>query len=139
MTDAQELRGMQLPPPDLSEAYRELPKPWQVGAVLLADRILAAAYAEDVRSCAMTIADDLEAGAVRGMTLGEYVVEAAAGHPRTVDLRRALDALKYSPSERLPIPAPEVLSVRNRAVALFEADVTDALAAMGVAVPDDET
>ena len=104
MTGAPELKGMQLPPPDLAKAYAQLPKPWQVGAVLLADRILAAAYADDVLSCAVRIAQDLQGGAVRGMTLPEYVDEAAAGHPRVVDTRRALHCLAYSPSVRLPVP-----------------------------------
>jgi len=134
MGGANELRGMQLPPPDLSVAYAQLPKPWKVGAVLLADRILAAAYADDVRSCAMTIAEDLAAGAVRGMTLEEYVDEACAGHARVVDLRRALDVFKYSPSMGPFWPALAGLTLSELCVQLFAQDVQDQLAAMGVAL-----
>jgi hypothetical protein len=142
MTDAKPLRGMQLPPPDLAEAYAGLPKPWQVGAVLLADRLLAAAYAEDVRSCAVTIADDLADGAVRGMTLGEYVEEATEGHPRVVDRRRALQVLCYSPhggpADPFGGPVEETHSLADRAAGLFRLDVEDRLRALGVAVRDDD-
>lgn len=137
MTGASEPRGMQLPPPDLGEAYAGLPRPWQVGAVLLADRILAAAYAQDVRRCAMTIAADLEAGAVRGMTLPEYVDEAVGGHPRTVDVRRALQALAYS-AHAGPWPAGARLSLFDAALRCFRSDVQAALFAMGVAMDDPE-
>ena len=137
MTGAKELRGMQLPPPDLAEAYAQLPKPWQVGAVLLADRILAAAYADDVRSCAETVAADLEAGAVRGMTLEEYLDEATEGHPRVVDVRRALQVLCYSPhggpADPFGWPVEETHSLADRAAGLFRLDVEEALRAMGVA------
>ena len=137
MTDANALRGMQLPPPDLAEAYAQLPKPWQIGAVLLADRILAAAYADDVRRCAVTIAQDLQDGAVRGMTLPEYMDEAAAGHPRVWDVRRALQVLAYS-AHAGPWPAPVRIDLQDQAGALFRLDVQDQLAAIGIAINGDD-
>jgi len=123
-------RGMQLPPPDLSEAYAQLPPPWRVGAVLLADRLLAAAYLEDVRWVAQLVLEDAREGAIRGMTLAEYLDDATAAHPRVVDRRRALDVLKYSPSVELPIPAEEDLPMPERARLLFRLDVAAALRAM---------
>ena len=132
MGSASSPRGMQLPPPDLSGAYAQLPHTWKIGAVLLADRLLAAAYAEDVRWVATKIRDDCQSGALRGVTVGEYCEELTEGHARVVDRRRALDVLKYSPSVELPLPAQELIPMPNRARLLFRLDVEDALAAMGI-------
>ncbi len=130
-------RGMQLPPPDLSAAYAQLPGAWRVGAVLLADRLLAAAYAEDIRQTCLMIRQDLESGAVKGMTVAEYLDDETAAHPRVIDRRRALDVLKYSPSVELPLPAEEDVPLPERARLLFRLDVAAALRAMGIAIPDE--
>ena len=71
---------------------------------------------------------------MRGMTLLDYVDEAAVGHPRVVDRRRALQVLCYSPNEA-PLSPHEALSMPGAAAEVFRLDVLDALAAMGVA-PD---
>jgi hypothetical protein len=137
-------RGMQLPPPDLSQAYAGLPHAWQIGAVLLADRVLAAAYMEDVRWVAQVVLKDAREGAGapgRGKTVAEYLDDETAAHPRVVDRRRALDVLKYSPSVELPLPAEEDVPMPERARLLFRLDVAAALRGMatrGPAGPDGE-
>jgi hypothetical protein len=103
MREPQEGGWPQLPPPDLSEGYAGLPRGWKVGAVLLADRILAAAYREDVCEVASRVQRDVEQGAVRGMTLEEYIDEATEGHQRVVDINKALQCLQYSPAAQAPL------------------------------------
>jgi len=127
---------MQLPPPDLAGAYASWPEVWQLGAVEVARRLLAAAYAHDVQTTADRVATDLRDGAVRGMTLSEYVEDECAAHRRVTDYRLALDVLAHSPNAPQP-PAEELVPMPDRAALLFRLDVEDALAAMGIAVDDE--
>lgn len=113
MTTANEGGWPVLPLPDLSESYAGLPQSWKTGAVLLANRLLAAAYRHDVLEVVERVQRDVEAGAVRGMTAEEYLEEATEGHPRVVDTNKALQCLQYSPAAQraaLGARAPETSS-----------------------------
>ena len=130
-----------LPPPDLSETYAQLPQTWRIGAVLLADRILAAAYRQDVLEVAARIAHDAQAGAVRGQTLYEYLVEATEAHPRVVDANKALQVLQYSPrAQQGTAHFGDLLvhvGLQKWVAQLFRRDVEDALRNLGLEVDDD--
>lgn len=102
MTDANEPEAGWpiLPPPDLSETYASWPRSWQTGAVLLANRLLAAAYRAAVLAAATEIAGLVEANAVPEMTVAEYLDERTAGDRQVVDTTLALQCLQYSPGAR---------------------------------------
>lgn len=122
-----------LPPPDLSETYAQLPQTWKTSAVLLANRLLAAAYRADVMAVVEQVVRDVEAGAIRGMTIGDYLDEQTEGHPRVVDYPRALQCLAYSPANAAaPLLPGEVSNVTRLATTCFRADVEAELEARGV-------
>jgi hypothetical protein len=130
MTTANEPSWPVLPPPDLSDAYADLPQSWKTGAVLLANRLLAAAYRADVLEVVERVVRDVEAGAIRGMTIDDYLDEQTEGHPRVVDINLALQCLQYS-------PAPQELwagrvRVPEAARVCFRADVEAEFEARGV-------
>lgn len=134
MTTANEGGWPVLPPPDLSDAYAELPQSWKIGAVLLANRLLAAAYRADVLEVVERVVRDVEAGAVRGMTVEDYVEEQTEGHRRVVDVNLALQCLQYSPA---PYGWQEELwagrmRVPEAARVCFQSDVEAELEARGV-------
>ena len=119
-----------LPLPDLSESYADLPQSWKIGAVLLANRLLAAAYRADVMEVVERITRDVEAGLVRGMTVEDYLEEATEGHPRVIDLNKALQALQYSPAAgamKNAIAAGGTGDVLKHARAAFRQDVEQEL------------
>lgn len=113
-----------LPPPDLSETYAQLPQSWKTGAVLLANRILAAAYRADVLQVVEQVLRDVESGAIRGMTIDDYLEEQTEAHPRVVDINLALQCLIYSPHSPSDIARRELL---RAARAAFRADVESEL------------
>lgn len=131
MTDANEGGWPVLPPPDLSEAYADLPQSWKTGAVLLANRLLAAAYRADVLEVVEQVVRDVEAGAIRGMTVADYLEEQTEGHPRVVDVNKALQTLQYSPAAQA-LGTGELGLLRRLARAAFRADVEAELEARGV-------
>ena len=94
-----------LPPPDLADFFVQLPPPWKIAAVELAQRILAAAYRADVVAAADAVAGDADRGAVEGMTIAEYVDDVVDGHERVTDWRKALLCLAYSTNAPLGAPA----------------------------------
>lgn len=117
-----------LPPPDLSETYAQLPQSWQTGAVLLANRILAAAYRADVLQVVEQVLRDVESGAIRGMTIDDYLEEQTEGHQRVVDVNKALQTLQYSPHSEVQ-PVPDLPSITQMARRCFRADVEQELEA----------
>lgn len=119
-----------LPPPDLAAAYAELPQSWRTGAVLLAYRILAAAYREDVLGVVERVRRDVEDGAIRGMTLDDYLEEQTEGHPRVVDTNLALQCLQYSPTAQAQFLGDVPLARAARDC--FRRDVEAELEARGV-------
>jgi len=118
-----------LPPPDLSEAYAELPQSWKTGAVLLANRLLAAAYRADVVEVVERVVRDVEAGAIRGMTVEDYLDEQTEGHPRVVDVNLALQCLQYSPHSQPDINRWGLLQAARDC---FRSDVEEELDRRGV-------
>lgn len=124
-----------LPPPDLSESYAQLPQSWKTGAVLLANRLLAAAYRADVLEVVEQVVRDVEAGAIRGMTVADYLEEQTEGHPRVVDVNKALQCLQYSPAAQGPAAVSASgtrPSLARVALSCFRADVEQELEARGV-------
>ena len=124
-----------LPPPDLADAYQQLPQSWKTGAVLLANRLLAAAYRADVLEVVQQVLRDVEAGAIRGMTIDDYLEEQTEGHQRVIDVNQALQCLQYSPAAHaLPMVAPDRLSgwITRLATRCFRADIEAELERRGV-------
>lgn len=122
-----------LPPPDLTEMYAQLPQTWKTSAVLLANRLLAAAYRADVMEVVEQVLRDVESGAIRGMTIDDYLEEQTEGHQRVVDYPRALQCLAYSPANAaVPLQPGEVINVTRLATTCFRADVEAELEARGV-------
>lgn len=113
-----------LPLPDLSQSYADLPQSWKTGAVLLANRLLAAAYRADVLEVVERVQRDVEAGAVKGMTAEEYVEEQTEGHPRVVDVNKALQCLISSPAAQRPPITINQWGLLQAAREAFRADVT---------------
>lgn len=122
-----------LPPPDLADTYQQLPQSWKTGAVLLADRILAAAYRADVLGVVEQIRRDVESGAVRGMTIADYLEELTEAHPRVLDFTKALQCVAYSPQGwSIAGPVQPGWNVTGMAIRCFRADVEAELEARGI-------
>ena len=129
-----------LPPPDLADFYAQLPPPWKLAAVELAQRVLAAAYRADVVAAADAVAGDADHGAVKGMTIAEYVDDVVDGHERLADWRKALLCLAYSTAAPLGARAKgEALEVvKDSAAESMSVDVCDELERRGYDLREEE-
>ena len=134
-----------LPPPDLADFFGQLPPPWKIAAVELAQRILAAAYRADVVSAADAVAGDADRGAVKGMTVAEYVDDVVDGHERVTDWRKALLCLAYSTNAPLGdaltsplVKQDEFRIVKESAAETMSVDVCAELERRGYTLREDE-